>query len=162
MTWQTEMVPLVRVLINDVATPATYSDARLEALIVSSAQMVCFGVDFDTDYTISIVDGTISPDPTTDRDDAFINLVSLYSAWIISLGEAKVGAAMSIRVVDGPSTIDASQAAKDKMSLAMNMKKYYELAKIQFLSGNSRAGAAILTPYTTAMAELGLFYGDFS
>ena len=162
MSWQTEMVPLVRVLINDITTPVTYTDERLESLIVTSAQLVSMSVEFDYSYSMNIAAGTISPDPTINRDDPFINLVSLYSAWIISLGEAKAGAAMAIRVVDGPSTVDASQSSKDKMALSQLMKKYYEHAKAQYIMGNSRAAQAILTPYTTEMAVLGLFYGDLS
>ena len=86
MSWQGEMTTIVRQLIYDV-DPAnyTYSDERLETTILVSAQLVSTEVDFEETYRIDVEQCTLTPDPTdptqtaanADKDDGFINLVSL-------------------------------------------------------------------------------------
>lgn len=156
MAWYDEMVPLLRVLINDYQSSTTYVQTDLEQLLVVAAYQVNHEVDFDTDYTITISDSTISPDPTTGDDDvAFINLVTLKAAEIILQGEYKEAASNAIKITDGPSSVSVD-TSKEKKDMYEKMRSNYYNAKVDFTAGNARAGQAIMTPYTVE----GLPYGD--
>lgn len=148
MSWQDEMVPIVRALINDMDSPTTYSDTRLEETIVIAAQMTNLFITFGNTYTISVSSTSISPDPTESRDDAFINLVSLRAACFIYDSEAKQASRLGIRVNDGPSSIDVSGRLSSALALAKKFQDMYDFARVQYLAGNSIAGQAVLTPYT--------------
>ena len=81
MVWQTEMVRIVRHLINDIDA-ASYADDRLEETILVSAQLVLHEIDFDNTYTVDVDGLSLSPDPTglANKDNAFINLICLKSS----------------------------------------------------------------------------------
>lgn len=146
MTWQTEMVQLVRTLINDLGS-VTYSDATLKSFIVGSAQLLLKEVDFDTTYTIDLVTPSISPDPTTQspKDDNFINTVCLKASVLILFGELKTAAAEGIRVTDGPSTIDMTGAYASTKGLYDTLLQMFERSKIELKMGN--AGKVVITPF---------------
>ena len=83
MAWQNEMTLIVRHLVNDLdSSDYTFTDSRLEESILVSAQLSFLEVDFEQTYTIDVDSVTLSPDPTTssDKDDSFINIVSLRTA----------------------------------------------------------------------------------
>lgn len=148
MAWQDEMVPIVRALIDDVTSPVTYSDTRLEETIVISAQILNLNIAFNQTYTINVATTSISPDPTDVRDDAFINLVSIRAACFIYDSEFKTASRLGIRVTDGPSSIDVSGRLTSALTLSKKFQDMFEKAKIDYLAGNSIAGQAIMTPYT--------------
>lgn len=154
MSWQNEMVRLVRYLVNDLDnTSYTYDDTRLEETIVVSAQLLQTIVDYYyTTYQVDIESLTINPDPTTVnnnvKEDGFINLVSLQAALIILQGEMKAASLSSVKIIDGPSTIDYTDVLKNKKILYDDMKDKFNKAVYQYRAGNSIAGHAVLTPYT--------------
>lgn len=148
MAWQDEMVPLLRAMINDNDSPTVYSDTRLEELIVASAQLVIIEMSFDSTYTITLSTTTISPDPTSPRDNAFINLVSIKAAAIVYCSEAKVATKQSFSVTDGPSSVSTSGRMQGALQLCKMWNDNFRLAKVEYLAGNSVAGQAILSPYT--------------
>jgi len=147
MTWQTEMVTILRYLIDDINS-VIYNDTRLETTITVSAQLIQVEVDFDKTYTIDVEVPSITPDPTaTTQDNGFINLVVLKAACIILSGEAKAKALEAIKIVDGPTTIDTSQRHKALEERAQKMCAEYAQARIQYMAGNSRAGQSVITPF---------------
>lgn len=155
MAWQDEMIPIVRALINDTETTTTYSDSRLEETIVIAAHLLNVNINFDNNYTITIATTTISPDPTSGtKDIAFINLVCLRAALFIYDAEAKTASRLGIRVSDGPSSVDTSGRLSSSLELSKQMKQNFELAKIEFMAGNSRAGQAVMTPYTNTRVPI--------
>jgi hypothetical protein len=163
MPWQTEMVRILRFLIDDTGTMSCtagitydFTDSRLEETVLVAAQFVQTEADFDNVYTVDVDTLTLSPDPTTlaTKDNAFINLVCLKAALIVVRGLVKTYALQSIRVMDGPSSIDVSgifNAMKQKLA---EMNEDYENTKLQHKMGN--AVQAILTPYT--MEEVNSYY----
>ncbi len=148
MSWQNEMVVILRHLVDDV-TCVLYKNDRLEESILVSAQFVNLEVDFDKTYTIDIDQLILTPDPTASvRDDAFINLVSLKAACIILKGEAKANALQAIKIKDGPTEIDTGQRHKAIEVQATQMCDTYQKSKIQYVAGTGRTGQAVLTPFT--------------
>lgn len=148
MTWQTEMVPLVRSLINDLNS-VLYTNGNIEDFIVYAAHFVNKEVSFSNTYSIDLALKTISPDPTTPtREDGFINLVSIKAAIFILLGELKVASSNAVKVTDGPSSIDYTSVYKAKKELLDWMIKNYEQMKMSLILGDLNAGEAIMTPFT--------------
>lgn len=155
MAWQDEIIPIVRVLINDNSSPYTYSDTRLEEAIVVAAQIMIREISFDKTYTITISTTTITPDPIDDpRDDAFITLTALKTACFIFDGETRTAGLQSFSITDGPSTVSTASrysAAKDNSRLALDA---FGRAKLAYLSGNSIGAGVVMTPYTTQNAYI--------
>ena len=65
MSWQIELPLIVRSWINDLSDTPTYSDERIQQLLVVAAQHVVQQVDLTTKYTVNIINPDLSPDPTT-------------------------------------------------------------------------------------------------
>ena len=165
MAWETEMVTILRHLIDDYVadndeSSATYKSTRLEEAILVSAQLAqTEGVNFGNTYTVDADACTLSPDPTTGtKDNAFINLVSIKAACIILNSEYRTSANQGVKIVDGPSTIDLTGRTTGLKDLSQRMCERYEDAKAEY-NMNGVLGQAVLTPYNTNSATP--YYGNF-
>lgn len=151
MAWQNEMTTIVRNLINDI-DGTSYTDSRIETVILVATQLLSTQVDFGNSYTIDVDLLSLTPDPTTvePKDNDFINLVCLQAALIILRSEAKTLAAQSYRITDGPSSIDISAAYKGLQEQVKEMQDLLDWAIAGYTTGalNALGGQAILTPYT--------------
>lgn len=157
MSWQGEMTTIVRQLVNDVdPTNYTYSDDRLETAILVAAQIVQTEVDFENTYVVDVEQCHLVPDPTdpstglstADKDDVFINLVSLKAVCIIMHSEYKTQAMCAVRVSDGPSSIDYTSIAANLKGMHEQACKNYEDYKFNYVSGTAAVGKAVLSPYS--------------
>jgi len=154
MSWEVEMVKIVRWLIDDRDATPENSDPELEEAIVVAAQMTQREANFGNVYLIDVDTLSISPDPTTTatageaKDNAFINLVSLKTACIVCNGEAKNAARCALSVSDGLSKIDSREKAKWLVDIASSACKAYEDALFEFKVGQNVAGEAILGPFS--------------
>ena len=149
MTWQNEMVRIVRFLINDLDA-TTYEDCRLEETILVAVQLLIDQLDFANTYTVDVDSLVLSPDPTTltTKDNFFINVASIKAACIVLGSEAKTLAAQSARIKDGPSSIDISSAYQSVHQLYKELCDKLDKMILDYNAGNSVAGQAVLTPYT--------------
>jgi hypothetical protein len=157
MSWQGEMSTIVRHLINDLdSTNYTYTDQRIETSILVSAQIVLSEVDFENTYTVDVEQCYLNPDPTdpttglatVNKDDGFINLVSLKTACLILGSEMKTQSLNAVRVSDGPSSIDYTAVAANIKYLYEFSCKQYEEYKFNYAAGSNAVGKAILSPYS--------------
>ena len=157
MSWQGEMTTIVRHLTNDVDPSSyTFSDDRIETTILVSAQLVSTEVDLENTYIVDVEQCYLSPDPTdpttglatANKDDGFINLVSLKTACIILGSEMKTHSLTAMRVSDGPSSVDSTNIAKNLQFLYEHACQKYEDYKFNYASGTNAAGKAILSPYS--------------
>jgi len=156
MSWQGEMTTIVRQLVYDVDPDNyTYSDDRLETTILVAAQLASTEVDFENTYIIDVEQCSLSPDPTdsstalasADKDDGFINLVSLKTSCIILGSELKTQALNAVRVTDGPSSIDMTAGANYIKYLYEYSCSKYDEYKFNYAAGNNAVGKAVLSPY---------------
>lgn len=149
MTWQEEMMPMLRSIIDDTdVTALTYSDDRLEEILVIAATYVEMRVSTGV-YTMSVAQVTMTPDPVDRRDNGFVNLTVMKAACIIGRGEWKARAKQSIVVKDDVSMIDTRNASGDTRAWAEDMCKEYDKAELDYRLGNSKAGQAIVGPHCT-------------
>jgi hypothetical protein len=149
MAWQTDMVVMLRFLINDVEAPQTYTDERLETLIAVAATYVLSEMKFHYEYVVNISTPSITPDPTDIPDLAFMNLVTLKAACLFDNWgyRSKMGTS-GISVKSGADTVSTGgQLSGYQWILQNGACKGYETAKWEFEAGNLCPGRAILGPF---------------
>lgn len=149
MAWTTQMVTLVRYLINDITAPYTFSDSRLQTAIAVSTQLVLHELTFKQTYTVDITIPSITPDPTQMPDNAFINLISLKTACLMDTSLFRTKAAQAgVSVRTGSHSIDSKgQLEGYNRLLQIGPCKAYEEAKLEYIAGNAVPGRAILGPF---------------
>ena len=163
MSWQGQISTMVRHLINDVdSTNYMYSPKRLETTILVAAQLLTTETSLRQEYTISISDCSLSPDPTdaATKDSDFISLVSLKCACVILGSEVKKEAGNTISIKDGPSAIDLRGVASTIMALYQDLCVKYQKLLLDYSAGNSIAGIAILGPYSPGSNHVSRHYSD--
>lgn len=149
MAWNNEIISIVRVLINDMTSPYSYSDERLLQTIVVAAKYVQFDVVLDHSYEINITSPSISPDPTIDNDSIFISLVSLKTACIIDQSNFRTKAAMEgIRAALGPAQLSLSGSLSGwKEIIEHGPCALYDGLVEHWDVSNATAIAAVLSPF---------------
>lgn len=161
MAWQDEAIPMLRVLINDLGATPTYSDDRLEQMLIVSAKLVYQDIDLTYDYTISIESSTISPDPTTNEDDAFINFFVLKAACIADQSTYRTKAAMEgIRAALGPASLAVGGHLPGfKTLLELGPCATYKEMKEAYEFGNVNIVRGILSPFAGNRFDPKTLYG---
>lgn len=154
--WYAEMITLLRVLIDDLATPHLYNDSRLSQVLAVAAHLVATELSFANEYKVNIQALTISPNPTdrspvsNTRDDNFINLTCIKAACLIERGETRKSVGQSIAIRDGSSSIDLRGSMDGRIRLLdKNWCAVYENTKMEYQTSRNGAiaGAAIMTPF---------------
>lgn len=151
MFWQIEIPLIIRNLINDLGSPPTYSDERLEQLTVIAAQYVITEANLDISYITNVIDLTITPDPSDPsiRDIDFIGLVSLKAACLLDQSTFRTKAAgEGLRAALGPASLSVSGSLSGyKDILNMGPCKLYEQLVLDHNIGNATAIRAIFSPF---------------
>lgn len=139
MPWNTEILTMLRHMIDDLDIPYTYTDDRLQELILITGQQIQQEISFNTVYIISLDNMTIIPDPTgpSNRDEGFLWLDALKSACTIARSELKKISNSAIYVKDGERTVDMKGALQGKKEAADQFCKDYTDARFRFLSNNT-------------------------
>ena len=166
MAWNTDLVLMLRVLVSDTAEPQTYTDTYLETVLVTAGILVDADIAFGTTYAYDLTLLTISPDPVTLNDSAFMSLVPLKAACIITMGEFKSALGQGIKVRDGDSAIDTSVSFKGYRDiLELGPCKAYDKLRWALIA-SSGAGKAVLGPYRapggSSLSTISWYYDQFS
>jgi hypothetical protein len=150
MSWQLEIPIIVRSLINDLADNPTYSDERVQQLIVVAAQYVTREINLLNDYTINIVNPDITPDPTLleTKDLDFISFVALKSACFLDQSSLRTRAANEgIKAALGPASLSVGGNSSYQFLLANGPCKMYEDLRIDYELGNTSLLRGVLSPF---------------
>jgi len=149
MSWQTEIPIIVRTLINDLSDQPTYSDERILQVITVAAKYVQFDVVLEHQYLVDVTNPNISPDPTSDRDEIFISLVSLKAACIVDQSTFRTKAANEgIRAALGPAQLSiAGSLAGWKTILEQGPCAAYDELVSHWDVGQATTAKAILSPF---------------
>lgn len=133
----------LRVLIDDLDSDAyKYSDNRLSQLLMVSACYV--QSDISAEYAVDIQNATITPEP----NDSINNLIVLKAACLLVKSEAKSAAGCSVKIIDGPSTMDLDGIYKNTSLMSKDFCEDYQKSLIQYKLLNS-FGCSSITPTTT-------------
>lgn len=165
MAWTTDLVLMVRVLINDMESPQTYADEYLKRVLITAGIMVDTEVTFSYNYTYDINAITISPDPVASGDSTFTALVPLKTACILTQGEFRQALGQGIKVRDGDSAIDTSVSFRGYRDiLEFGPCAAYEKLRWSLLA-SSGTGKAVLGPYRipegSALDTISWYYNQF-
>lgn len=149
MSWNQELVRIVRVLINDLDSPYKFSDARLEQTIVVAAKYVQFDVTLDNTYVIDVVNPSITPDPTISNDEIFVGLTSLKAGCIVDQSNYRTKAMMEgIRAALGPASLSVGGSLTGwKDIIAHGPCAIYDELTSHWNVSNASAVKAIFSPF---------------
>ena len=164
MSWQGQLSVMLRHMIGDLdQTAYKYSPQRIETTLLVAAQLVTFDVDLANSYTIDVEQCRLSPDPTDaeTRDNAFINLSVLKAGCIILGSEIKTEAGNAISIKDGPSSIDLRGVSSTLSVLYKDMCDKYNKLLLDYKSGGTLAGQAILGPYSPGSDFVSRNYNNY-
>lgn len=166
MVWNSDLVLMLRVLIGDIDTPQTYTDTYLKRVLITAGIIVDSEIPFGYTYVYSISDLTIIPDPVTNIDQAFMSLVPLKAACIITTAEFRSALGQGIKVRDGDSAIDTSVSFRGYRDiLELGPCAAYERLRWTLLASGG-VGKAVLGPYRTpegsAVSTISWYYDQFS
>ncbi len=169
MTWDVDLVLMVRVLISDINAPQKYTDTYLQRVLITAGLITDSKITFPFDYTYDISNLTISPDPIVSGDSVFIALVPLRSACIITQGEFKQALGQGIKVRDGDSAIDTSVSFRGYRDILEfgPCAAYQKLEWCLLASGGAGlVGKAVLGPFRASgdsgFSTISWYYDDFS
>jgi len=148
MTWIDTAIPLLRAIIQDVSNTPDYTTSRLIEVLFASAHVVLSEIDFNYDYLVNLVNRTVTPDPGTNQDVAFINMVCYKAALFVMNSELKTSATQGVMIKDASSVIDVRANYTNQKSRYDLMLKEYDKVKMAIKMGDLNAGVAITTPFT--------------
>lgn len=154
MAWTSTAVTMVRVLIDDLTSPYSYSDARIQQLLVVAAQYVQQEIDLVNTYTITIDTPTIVPDPTVTAtlDNEFTNFIVLKAACLVDQGKLRTGVSTSgLEARLGPAILKTANRIYGFQTLIQEgpCAAYQELKKTYGFS-RSNLCEAILSPFISS------------
>ncbi len=158
MAWQSEMVSILRIMINDMCATYKFNDNTLQKVIVASAQYVitdAAAVNFSQIYIPDIQTVSITPDPTDrdggTRDDDFVNLTLLKAGCFIdncNMREAARKGGIAIKEWNTyADTKGVFQAALEVMKIGWC--RNYDDTLFAVLVGNSNVGRVVMGPFRT-------------
>ena len=149
MSWQNELTIIVRTLVSDLAEPYQFSDERIQQVITVAGKYVQFDVNLDNQYSIDVVNTTITPDPAANNDAIFTSLTCLKAACIIDQSTYRTKAALEgVRATLGPANLSVSgQSAAWKTMLDKGPCASYDELTSHWDVKEATAIAAILSPF---------------
>src|ERR1044072_5255856 len=155
MAWDTELVTIFRLMIDDDIEPFKYSDETVPQLILVGAQFAKSENIFDTDYTVSVENFILKPDPTKSdsRDDSFINLTLLRSACSLASAPLIKLKGRGLKVLEGPYQFDDRGAVEGTKLAAQSFCQAYTDAKWQFATSGGIVGEVIIGPYRSLLTR---------
>lgn len=170
MAWDTDLVMMVRVIVSDITSPQTYTDEYIKRVLITAGIQVDASFTFPQTYIYDISALTISPDPVVSIDSAFMALVPLKAACILTQGEFKQALGQGIKVRDGDSAIDTSVSFRGYRDiLELGPCKAFDKLLLSLIAsggvGRSGVGKAVFgahrIPGGNALSTISWYYDQF-
>ena len=122
----------------------TYTNEQLQRFACLSAILVQTEIPFTQTYTVDINELSILPE----ADNDFALFVAMHAALTIVKNEIRAASTESIRISDGPSTLDTTSYVKALLEYYKLLLDDYNKAKLDLIrSGKIGAvGFAVVTP----------------
>lgn len=150
MSWQDTGIIILRNLIWDNDATVTYSDSRLEEVLIVAAHQNKAELDFETTYTVNVATTTISPDP--ESDEIFMHLMTLKAACIFDRGNARIAAMKAgLEAKCGPATMKTLRHMDGFSTLLeMGYCAAFEQAKKEYQFGDPLWVKGIMSPFVNS------------
>jgi hypothetical protein len=151
MSWQAEIPTIIRSIINDLDyTNLSYSDERLQQLIIVAAQYVQREVELPNRYNLNILVPEITPDPTLleVKDDDFISFIVLKSVCLLDQSALRTRAALEgVRANLGPAGLSVTAGSSLQFLTTNGPCKTYNDLRLEYAVGNTSLLRGILSPF---------------
>jgi hypothetical protein len=168
MSWNNEMVIIVRHIIGDLDTDnLLFSDSRIEESILVAAQLIHNEMEFVIDYNIEIDNGSLTPDPTStpvspsNKDDDFIALCCLRSGLLLTNSLLRTYSLKAFSIRDGASSLDMRGVVSGLKIVNDDLTTKYEDVKLAYQMGKYGFGKSILGPYSPGSDTANRGYIDY-
>jgi hypothetical protein len=168
MSWENDLVTMLRVLIGDLNSPQKNTDVYLKKILITAGILVVNDIDLSQDYIFDISNITIIPDPVSLGDIRAQALLPLKAACILGQADFRVAISQSITVRDGDSMIQTGVGLGGYADiLRLGPCKSYELLLNKLnASASSLVGGAVLGAYRApgdgAIETVAFFYDQIS
>lgn len=156
MAWDTDLVLITRILINDLNTPQTNTDSYLQQVVVAAGLLVSNEVSLSFNYTFDISNVTISPDPLANNINDVVAqaLFPMKAACIINQGNFQKAIGQGIKVRDGDSSVDTSVSFRGYRDiLELGPCAMYDKLKTKLQASNVNTLKAVLGPHRESNIE---------
>lgn len=112
MSWDYDLVVMVRALINDIDSPQNFDDDRIQSSLLVGGLISTQDFYFSTSYSFDFSAITLTPDPTlaATYDMTAMALFSLKAACILNQNSYTAAIGGGIKVRDGDSEVDTTGA----------------------------------------------------
>lgn len=147
MTWDEETLEMLRLALSDDETPYTYSDDKLNKLFLLAARYVQQEIVLPYEYTIDIVNITLSPDPSALGDYLMINLGVLKAICILHSSALSLATGKNFSIQDGGTLYKSGDTYGEKSGVAKTACEAYADYKEQYILDNPVSGQCIVTPF---------------
>lgn len=159
-TWENTTLPLLRAMIGDWDSESPlYDDDKLVSLLIVAAFQVNQDVTFRIDFSVSIPDKTITPDPTAEasKDFDFVNLFCIKAAAIMDRGNAVLAASKAVSGSDmNAIKFDLTGVASSTLALLkQGWCKVYDEVLYDYLTSTGNLGRAVMGPFRTYIRGYG-------
>lgn len=153
MAWDTTLVTIVRVFINDMSGTPTYTDDQIKTAILTGGLIATQDFPFDVTYNFDFANTAITPDPTLDPVDLIaINLFSLKAACILNQAsyQSSLAGGIGVSIKDWNSSVSTEGVLKGFADLLKYgvCATYTDLVEKLYFSKGAGKGGAVLGPYT--------------
>ena len=160
MTWDVDLVLMVRVITNDL-NGTNRSDEEIQRTLVASCILVQQDIDLAYDYACDINALTITPDPVVVGDMTAQALLPLHAACLINQGDYRCAVSCGAKVRDGDSQVDTTAAFKGyKDILELGPCAGYAALRDSINRGNSpttsrsgNVGKAVYSPFRKGLGQ---------
>lgn len=173
MSWKNTALIMLRTMLNDAnCCSEDHTDSRLMELLITAAYINPIEINFKNDYTVSIENQSITPDPSTQEDGReFISFMVLKAACMTDLSNFRTAALLQgVSARCGPATITTSNYGAYLKELLKEgpCKSYDTLVERYNLSyDNAKIIRAVMSPFASndfdpgsQLGQLGI--GDYT
>jgi hypothetical protein len=164
MAWQTEMVLVLRHIIDDLDPDNyTFSDNRLEETILASTYLLQIEIEFLNAYQVDVDSGLIYPDPTLSnpKDDDFIALCCIQAGIVLYRSILKTYSLKGVSIRDGASSIDLTSIVGNLKTVYQDLVEKFDHMKLMYQTGKYGFGKSILGPYSPGSDTANRGYIDY-
>jgi len=167
MSWETDLVLTLRVLLGDLNAPQKNTDSYLQSTLIAAGILANNEIDFTYDYVFDIAGNTITPDPVDIGDAMAQAVLPLKAACILNQSQFQTALGQGIKVRDGDSAIDTSVSFggyKDILRYGP-CAAYDKLVWQIKLTNSGTVGGFVLSPYRgpndAPINTVSWFYDEF-
>lgn len=154
-SWKNTATIMLRTMLNDAGCgERTYSNQRLEELLITAAYFLPIDINFSSNYIVNVETVSIAPDPISQTDGPeFINFMVLRASCLTDEGNFRNSALLQgVQARCGPAVLNTSSYGQYLKELLTNgpCKVYEDLKnEYNFSYEGSRIIRAVMSPFVS-------------